>query len=131
VTLSPDPDPNRKAIPNYGGLRHAAPRVVPEREALLMSGGIPMDWHNPKGRRGLTFIPMVTLQRGPSSGFAMILSDCWWSVHPMLGAILAGGNPQANRDRAITEHIIRDLYPGATAQFVHKAIVPIDIRDYA
>jgi hypothetical protein len=105
--------------------------LVSDRDRLLMSGQVPMDWFSGNGKRyKVRFIPLLTLHSGPRSGFAQILSDYWWAVHPMLGGIMAGRTPQANRDRRFTEDTVRRLYPGASVQFIHKAIVPIDLNDY-
>lgn len=61
--------------------------------------------------------------------------DRWWAFLPGQGFIYFSPDgrhwtPQCNSNRAITEALIRQVYPGAEAVFVPVAYEPHNCSDY-
>jgi hypothetical protein len=76
-----------------------------------------------------------------ASGFAQVLRDRWFSVHPERGLMfwqtergrkgkLRGAAPQCNSDEATARILAAKMYPWAETRFYPLVLLPIDLNDY-
>jgi hypothetical protein len=102
-----------------------------DNETTLVAGKIPTNWFTSRSEeRALRFVSHEDLLDSPNAIYVQIVRDSWWSVHPTLGYIFAGKSPQCNVSKVLARRLTDRLYPGADVRFVHRALVPIDLRDF-
>jgi len=82
------------------------------------------------------FLPLKDAMDGPNSGFCQIIRNSWWVVCPERGLVFFWsrgerglGSPQCNINEVICKRLGTTL-PGATIEYVDKAIVPICMADF-